>query len=128
MLLYGGYDGTRVFEDLWTWDGAVWTELEITGPGPRSHLGLAAGDGRLLLFGGASGPSTFATLTDETWELTDGRWRQLEVEGPSQRGSPAIAYDPGRDVFVLFGGFEATGATLSDTWEWSGRWACVAGC
>jgi hypothetical protein len=31
-------------------------------------------------------------------------------------------------VFVLYGGFDATGATLSDTWEWSGRWTCVAGC
>ena len=82
----------------------------------------------MLLFGGARGPSTFATLTDETWELTDVQWRQLEAEGPSKRGSPAVAYDSGRDVFVLYGGFDATGATLSDTWEWSGRWTCVAGC
>jgi hypothetical protein len=127
-LIYGGYDGARVFEDLWAWDGSAWSELNVTGPGPRSHHGLAVGGGRLLLFGGASGPSTFATLTDETWELTEGRWRQLEADGPSQRGSAAIGYDPERDVFVLYGGFDATGAALRDTWEWSDGWSCVSGC
>jgi hypothetical protein len=31
-------------------------------------------------------------------------------------------------VFVLFGGFDASGALLGDTWEWDGAWRCVAGC
>ena len=59
-LIYGGYDGSAVFDDFWSWDGSSWSEIDFPGPGPRSHLGLAAGDEDLLLFGGASGPSTFA--------------------------------------------------------------------
>jgi hypothetical protein len=128
-LLYGGYDGTAVFEDLWSWDGAAWTEVELSGPGPRSHLGLAVGGGRLLLFGGATGPSTFASLRDDTWQLTDGRWSEVESAGPSMRGSPAMAYDEDRASFVLYGGFDAAGDALRDTWEFSGdAWRCVAGC
>ena len=127
-LLYGGYDGSAVFDDFWSWDGTKWTEIEFPGPGPRSHLGLAAGDEGLLLFGGASGPSTFTSLRDDTWLLTDGRWREAEGAGPSTRGSPAMGYDPGRDVFVLHGGFGPDGALLGDTWEWSDGWECVSGC
>ena len=55
-LLYGGYDGSAVFDDFWSWDGSTWSEIDFPGPGRRSHLGLAAGDDGLLLFGGASGP------------------------------------------------------------------------
>src|SRR6185436_2557712 len=77
-LIYGGYDGSAVFDDFWSWDGSSWSEIDFPGPGPRSHLGLAAGDEDLLLFGGASGPSTFTSLRDDTWQLTDGEWREVE--------------------------------------------------
>ncbi len=129
-LLYGGYDGRAVFDDLWAWDGSAWEELTIPGdgPGPRSHHGLAVGQAGLLLFGGATRTSTFESLVDETWLLTDGRWSLLDGPGPSTRGMPALGYDPDRDVFVLYGGFTADGTPLSDTWEWDGTWSCVAGC
>ncbi|MEA2650977.1 MAG: hypothetical protein QOI85_698 [Chloroflexota bacterium] len=129
-MLYGGFDGNAVFDDLWAWDGSAWEELTIPGdgPGPRSHHGLAVGPAGLLLFGGATRTSTFDSLVDETWLLTDGRWQPLGGPGPSARGLPALSYDPERDVFVLYGGFTADGSPLSDTWEWDGTWSCVAGC
>ncbi|HEU5205350.1 MAG TPA: hypothetical protein VFU17_13750 [Candidatus Limnocylindrales bacterium] len=127
-LLYGGYDGSAVFDDFWSWDGSAWTDLAFEGPGPRSHLGLAAGRDGLLLFGGASGPSTFGSLKGDTWFLTDGRWREVEGDGPSARGSPAIGYDEARHVFVLHGGFGPDGGLLGDTWEWADGWRCVSGC
>jgi hypothetical protein len=127
-LILGGYDGSAVFDDLWSWDGSAWTELEPGAPGPLSHLGLAVGGGRLVLFGGAGSASTFASLRDETWALADGAWSEIEGEGPSVRGSPAMAYDPDRGVFVLYGGFDAGGDLLGDTWELGDAWACVAGC
>ena len=127
-LLYGGYDGNSVFEDFWSWDGSTWTEIDFPGPGPRSHFGWATGADGLLFFGGASGTSTFTSLQDDTWLLMNGRWTQLEGSGPSTRGSPALGYDEGRGVYVLYGGFDAEGDVLSDTWEWDGTWRCVAGC
>ena len=128
-LIYGGYDGSAVFDDLWAWDGAAWSELDRgDGPGPRSHHGLAAGAGDLLLFGGASTASTFASLQDDTWRLTGDGWEQLQGAGPATRGSPAMGYDEGRGTFVLYGGFDASGNLLGDTWEWSDGWRCVTGC
>jgi hypothetical protein len=128
VLLYGGYDGSQVFEDFWSWDGEGWHELTFVGPGPRSHAGGAVSPDGMLLFGGATGPSTFASLSDETWYLTDGRWRLIEGEGPPARGLPALGYDEARDVFVLYGGFDATGAELADLWEWDGSWSCRMDC
>ncbi len=127
-LLFGGYDGSRVFDDFWSWDGSRWQELGIEGPSGRSHFGLAVSPDGLLLFGGATGPSTFSTLTDETWYLTDGRWQLLDGPAPSARGLPALGYDPARDAMVLYGGFGRDGQALSDLWEWDGAWKCIATC
>ncbi len=120
-----------MFDDLWAWDGSAWEELTVggEGPGPRSHHGLAASPAGLLLFGGATRTSTFDSLVDETWLLVGDQWTRLDASGPSARGLPALGYDPDRDVIVLYGGFDADGAALADTWEWDGAsWRCVAGC
>jgi hypothetical protein len=127
-LLFGGYDGDQVFGDFWSWDGTEWTELDFPGPSARSHFSMAVSPEGLLLFGGATGPSTMTTLNDETWFLTNGRWSQLEIDGPTPRGMAAMGYDPARDVFVLFGGFDAE-RVLAETWEFDGAaWQCVVGC
>ena len=39
-----------------------------------------------------------------------------------------MAYDDHRGAFVLHGGFGPDGDLLGDTWEFTDRWACVAGC
>ncbi len=129
-LLYGGYDGTSVFDDFWSWDGTDWTPLDFPGPGPRSHHGLAIStDAELLLFGGATGPSSFTTITNDTWLMTAGSWTELDVEGPSARLSPALGYDATSDVWVLYGGFDASGAELGDTWTFDGStWECLQEC
>jgi hypothetical protein len=130
VLLYGGIDNTSIFDDLWRWDGAGWTHMDVaTDPGSRSHFGFAASPDAVMLFGGATGNNTFGTLTDETWLLTNSGWAQVEVPGPSPRGSPALAYDLARQVWVLYGGFDSTGAELGDTWEFDGAaWSCVDRC
>jgi hypothetical protein len=129
-LLYGGIDNTNIFDDFWRWDGAAWSHFDVAyDPGARSHFGFAAGPDELMLFGGATGNNTFATLTGETWILFSGLPAQREVPGPSPRGSPALAYDPIRSVYVLYGGFDSTGAELGDTWEFDGAaWSCVDRC
>ena len=127
-LLYGGYDGTQAFEDFWSWDGEAWQELAFEGPGPRSHAGMAASPEGMLLFGGATSASTFASLSAETWYLTNGSWGRVEGIGPPARGLPALGYDESREVFVLYGGFDASGAELADLWEFDGAWTCRMGC
>ncbi|MEA2676970.1 MAG: hypothetical protein QOJ81_1111 [Chloroflexota bacterium] len=128
-FLYGGIDNSSIFDDFWSWDGQTWTKLDFAGPGTRSHSGFAGSPDGLLLFGGATGNSTFGTLSDETWFFTDGGWTSLDIPGPSPRGSPALAWDPGREIWVLYGGFDATGAELGDAWEFDGStWSCVDRC
>ena len=40
-----------------------------------------------------------------------------------------MGYDPQRDQIVLYGGFDATGAELDDTWLWDGSdWKCTLNC
>jgi hypothetical protein len=127
-LLWGGFDGDRVFNDFWSWDGTAWAELAFLGVSARSHASMVVTPDGLMLFGGATSTSTYASLTDETWLLTHDRWSRLDGPAPSPRGMAAIGYDPERDVVVLYGGFGADAGALADTWQWDGEWRCVDGC
>src|SRR5207244_6663036 len=69
-----------------------------------------------VLFGGFSG--SFGP--GETWEWDGGRWTQVATSGPSTRHGHAMAFDSFRNVTVLMGGYDSSGAALSDTWEWDG--------
>ena len=42
LLLFGGSDATGLLGDTWTFDGAIWTQLDVTGPSPRDSFGFAA--------------------------------------------------------------------------------------
>jgi hypothetical protein len=128
VFLWGGYDGEQVFNDFWSWDGSAWTELDFEDPSARSHASMVVTPEGLLLFGGATSTSTFASVTDETWYLTNGRWSLLDGPAPSSRGMAAIGFDSERGVVVLYGGFNADGVALADTWEWDGSWRCVSSC
>jgi hypothetical protein len=89
---------------------------------------MAASPEGMLVFGGATGVSTFSSVVDETWFLTRGAWSQLAGEAPSPRLLPALGYDIEHDVMVLYGGFSASNTPLADTWVWDHSWSCVAGC
>jgi hypothetical protein len=131
ILLYGGYTG-NVLDDFWAWKNGAWGQINFPGPGTLSHFGMAydANTKALIIFGGATSSSSFSSLSDKTWILTGGSWSELNLENsPSKRGSPAMAYDPELKRVVLYGGFEASGNALNDTWEWDGDlWSCVVNC
>ena len=132
VFLYGGLTREAVLGDFWARVHGEWSELDFTGPGTRSHLGMAYDTNRneLLIFGGATGDATFATVTNDTWLLTGGRWQELTpASAPSARGGAGLGYDGARERFVLYGGFDSTGADLDDAWEFDGSdWTCLAGC
>lgn len=131
-LVYGGIDQSSIKDDFWAWKDGAWSPIEARGPGALSHFGIAIdGDANaLIIFGGATGMSTFKTLTDRMWILTGGAWSEVQMEvSPGPRGSPAMTYDPDRKKIVLYGGFDANGSNLDDTWEWDGTaWECTAHC
>ncbi len=136
IVVYGGLDNSQLFDDRWAWNGLGWIDegptFDRLDPGPRSHHGLARGLDGLVLFGGATNSSTFESLVNDTWIEAESTGWALAANGgprPSPRGLPAFGYDPGRDTFVLYGGFDADGNPLSDTWELDRTgWRCVKGC
>jgi hypothetical protein len=119
-----GMDTMQAFDDLWEWDGKIWTEI-ITDqrPSGRIDAALAYDPARtsLILFGGMSYSSSSSATLNDTWEWngTTRKWAQLETIGrPDQVYGHSMVTDPARNKILLFGGF--TTSTSNQVWEWDG--------
>ncbi|MFN0012235.1 MAG: hypothetical protein ACKVS8_11400 [Phycisphaerales bacterium] len=123
-LLFGG--GTNGQEPgsvswlggTWEWNGAAWTQREVSGPSPRSALAMSYDARRdvAVVFGGeAMGP-----LSDETWQWNGSEWTHAAMAGPSGRSLHAMVYDGARGVSVLFGGNLDGNVPDGETWECDG--------
>jgi hypothetical protein len=134
MLLYSGHFASTTgeftdFDDLWSWDGDSWHEIEVAGPTPdhRTHSGFVFDPvtEQVLLVGSGSG-----TFLPDVWSWDGSKWEEIPTSNTPARSGHNIAYDPARDRFVLFGGVDRPGGTaLDDTWEWDRtKWVCVNNC
>jgi hypothetical protein len=134
VTLFGGADERQVRGDTWAWNGQRWDLLATEGPPPRTFPVMAydLAHTRVLLFGGnrvlfGKGGAN-DTLLDDLWAWDGHRWTKLwssekGEDGPSARSEACGGYDEERRRFVVFGGYEKTGASrrrLGDTWEWDG--------
>ncbi|MCA9288024.1 MAG: hypothetical protein KDA05_05535 [Phycisphaerales bacterium] len=101
--------------DTWEWDGASWTQRQLTGPSARTQTAMAYDSARgvIVLFGGWDG-----TDRADTWEYNGSQWSLRSTVGPSPRHAHALVYDSTRGVCVLFGG--DAGGHNDETWEWNG--------
>ncbi len=117
--LFGGRDGTTVFDDAWAFDltADAWTRLEPSG-GPPARFGHEAawvsGVG-LVLFAGQADASTFF---NDLWAYdpaTDA-WTQLPAAGaqPTARYGSCASLGPDGRLWVSHG-FTEDGARFSDT-------------
>lgn len=68
----------------------------------------------IYLFGGNDG----TTYYNDVWRYDGSDWSQVSTSGtpPTARTHHAIAYDSNSDTILLFGGRDATGTLLADTW------------
>jgi N-acetylneuraminic acid mutarotase len=121
LVLFGGSQGGEGpnpppdFADTWTWDGTVWSLLNVAGPSGRDAATMAPLGGKLVLFGGES---TDGGSFADTWTWDGTAWAQLTPPtSPPGRSSAVMATLRGE--VVVFGGAGAQGA-LSDTWTWNG--------
>jgi hypothetical protein len=120
VVLMGGQDLGQTFADTWAWDGSVWMELKVGGPGPRSFHAMT-GDAerdRILLYGGRQGDQLFADL----WSWDGREWELLANAGPLRRGIYASAYDPAGGGLVIHGGgdlIEGNWILEPTTWTWT---------
>jgi len=131
VVLFGGYTGLgHALADTWTYAGGNWTNVTnaSTSPPGRYAASMAydRGDSYVTLFGGhnASGG-----VYNDTWRFTAGTWKNLTVTSPAPppaREGAGFAWDDADSYAVLFGGDNATGVLLNDTWSYiHGRWAVV---
>jgi Cys-rich repeat protein len=75
VLIYGGLQPGRYFDDLWLWDGVSFKSLPA-GPGPRAGAGLWCDrlHGRRIVFGGAYD----AGLQLDMWSGDDAGWHPVD--------------------------------------------------
>ena len=109
LLLIGG---SVVDAALWSWDGAVWSDVT---PAGLSFNALSSPgfvyDGRtggLVAFAGSG-------MGEQTW-LLDKQWRLITNTGPVFLDGQSFAYDPLRGEIVLFGGIRGDNALHDETW------------
>jgi hypothetical protein len=128
MLLVGGVDFTKWYNDVWDLslaDPLSWTQLAPTGPAPapRGRFALVYDSlaDRLVLFGGVTNLVTY----NDTWALPLGEsliWTGLPSSNtpPNPRGYLGGVYDTPGDRLVIFGGYTPS-QNLGDLWglEWS---------
>ncbi len=127
VLLFGGAS-TVLHDDTWVWDGQDWTELQPAHRPPGSVEGALSPDrlrGRLLFTGGRGPGGGPAGLAVWHWDGSD--WMRQATVGaePEPRYGHAMVHDALGDRLVLFGGRNAAGDPLADTWTWdpaSGGW------
>jgi hypothetical protein len=120
VLFGGGVYPTTYHNDTWSFLGTQWLNTVVYGaPPPRMGHDMvwASNWNCMVMFGGYNG----STLGD-TWSLTTSfpgvQWTQMFVQGAiSPRQSHAMAFDQRRDRLVVFGGADANGQFLGDTWE-----------
>ena len=121
ILLFGGYDGKRYFDDTWIWNGntARWSKVAPgTSPSARCHHGLTCDTARgtVLMFGGLSATKT---PLNDLWEWNGSKWTLLMAETPPKpRYDHGFAYDPGRNKSLLYGGFDGK-EFFQDSWEFT---------
>lgn len=126
MYVFGGRSGNSggtVLNDLYEFDGKVWTELTknaATGSPPaRDRAGICWDFSRnkLIVFGGQGATSRL----NDTWEFdpVTKAWKDITPASgnPPARSWTSIAYDPASRSIVMFGGLNAAGVHLNDTWR-----------
>ena len=123
MLLFGGSDDSdEALAETWTFNAATdtWTQVTpTTSPPARTYAQMVYTGSdtttEIYLFGGNDGTTYF----NDVWRFDGSDWTQVTTGGtsPTVRTHHALAYDSTNDMILLFGGRDATGTLLADTWE-----------
>jgi len=125
MYVFGGQSGQSGgvrMNDLWKFDGTTWTEMTTNGavgsPPARNQAGITwdFSINKLVVFGGNDAAGNI--LDDVwTWDPVTNAWtNMMPAAGPSARRFTAMTYDPNTGSVLMFGGLDAAGTHLNDTW------------
>ena len=129
MYVFGGFDGSRVLNDLYAYDigNAMWSQIVHSGiapPARAGHSGTALGvPAHLVMFGGANSSRRFNDV--QVLDTVNNQWDKPAVRG---RPPPARYFHAAglhRGNLLIFGGNEGN-SSLGDlhslnteSWTWS---------
>ena len=120
IVLFGGSDYTKPYNDTWEWDGTQWTKINVDGPSPRWGSTMVYDPEKkvIILFGGAYSN----TPNNDIWEYNGIQWKELKVNStiPKPRRGHVMVYDENRKVMIMFGGADNY-EFFNDTWVWDGK-------
>jgi hypothetical protein len=137
-VVFGGVSflglSAAFYQDTWSFVNDVWTPViqggsctPATCPSPRAGAMMAyyPTEDALLLFGGFSTAGLFSPINadNDTWLYANSTWTNITATAgtaPSPRFEGVMSYDPSDNYVVLFGGSDANGNSLEDTWKFSG--------
>lgn len=112
--------------------GTSWTPTPtpLDPPLRRENPGTAD-HSHMYVFGGTTGNSGGVRVND-LWSFDGTSWVQLTADGaagsPPARHQAGVTWDFTRNKLVVFGGQDAAGTILADTWEWdpvTNAWANI---
>jgi N-acetylneuraminic acid mutarotase len=119
VTLFGGLDpaSRKYFNDVWTYDGAAWKQLDMKSTPMARHgaaMAWSPANGALLLFGGRNYYGRYV----DTW-LFDGKtWTmQTPADSPAACENMLMAASATAAVMVC----SAPADDNSATWQWTGK-------
>jgi hypothetical protein len=110
LYMFGGYNGTKPYNELWVFDVAsrTWEQPEVHGQSPSarySHTAVVVGGKFLMIVGGHDNRETHSDVFVFNTETNS--WIQPTISGdlpPPRHGHSATVIMPSENVY-LFGGF-----------------------
>jgi N-acetylneuraminic acid mutarotase len=140
IWVHGGFDGGRIFDELWFFDCGAdsWTKVSTKGPVPpfRDYHSMVynAKAGQLMIFGGLRDFGRMELLDDQwTFDIETSTWTQVTPDGnrPPARFGQTTAWDEDGQRLFVQGGVGAGGQyTAPDLWTYDAAkktWAQQAG-
>lgn len=131
IVLYGGYDGKRLYGDIWELDttGSLWEHSSLPStPGPGARCGHSAvwapALQAMLIYGGERGGQYLGdSWVYERYLGARMRWRRgpISPAGMSGRAMAGMTVDVRTGNVLLFGGLAGPPPWLSDTWLLTGN-------
>lgn len=135
VVMFGGIGPGGLLNDTWEWDGLDWRRIMAPqSPSPRKPVSMNWDPIRrtIVLIGAVTDAATEPVNPIDTWTWNGTTWTQLNTSPdgyqaplvPAARAGASVGHDHVRGKTIVFGGRDAAGAALGDTWESDGRlWA-----
>ncbi|WP_190810968.1 kelch repeat-containing protein [Flagellimonas sp. S3867] len=125
LILFGGKNDTKDFNDLWSWNGSKWNLIGNGATKRWDHSYVYMKNfNQIFLFGGRAfeeteGKEERIELNDN-WVYINNTWKQLKIESPEKRSAHTLVFNEKIGSVILFGG-RNNEMVFNDTWSFNGK-------